>query len=287
MKNIAIIVDSSCGLTKQQVEALGWHFLPLKIELDGKIYNDGDDLHSNKLFEVFSLQTQSYKTSCTPIGYVEELVEKLSQDHDYVVVFPISKYLSSQYQNIKGLESLYPKLRVFESEYIAILLTFQVFKFLDLVKQGLDVEDALHQAEAWDENMFVSLIPKYNDYLVKGGRLSPSAATVAKLLKIVPIIQFHKGKLEKEGKGRVFLKTVLNKSDEKAADNDDDILILQNDCAETSEVISHLKNSYPNRVFQSCLPNCISIHTGPEAIVVIKLGRKLSNEEIEVLECKK
>ncbi|MHA0272490.1 DegV family protein [Mycoplasma sp. 48589B] len=285
MKKIAIVVDSSCGLTKEQVEALGWYFLPLKIELDNKIYNDGDNLKSDELFRYFSLDTKSYKTACTPIGIAEDLIEKLSQDYDYVVAFPISKHLSSQYQNLKGLESLYPKLRVFDSEYIAILLTFQVYEFLSLVQdQNMDVDTALQKAAQWREDMLVSLFPKYNDYLVKGGRLSPSAATVAKLLKIVPIISFYHGKLEKEGKGRIFNKTILNKIDEKLQGSDSDLLILQNDCSEYPQFVEYVKENYPkNRIFSTCLPNCISILTGPEAIVVIKLGRKLSDQEIAVL----
>ncbi|SJZ54105.1 DegV family protein [Mycoplasmopsis verecunda] len=284
MKNIAIVVDSSCGLTKEQAHKLGWHYLPLKIELDDKIYNDGDNLKSNELFKYFSLDTKQYKTACTPIGVIEDMVEELSKTHDYVVVFPISQHLSSQYQNIKGLESLYPKLRVFNSEYIAILLTFQVFRFLEFVNnQNMSVEEALLHAEKWDDNLIVSLVPKYNDYLVKGGRLSPSAATIAKLLKIVPVISFYKGKLEKEGKGRIFTKTIINKIDERLLDNDSDLLILQNDCSEFNQFVDHVKSNYPNNVYTSSLPNCISIHTGPEAIVIIKLGRKLAQKEIEVL----
>ncbi|MFV8435170.1 DegV family protein [Mycoplasma sp. 3137] len=285
MKKIAIVVDSSCGLTKEQVEKLGWHFLPLKIELDDKIYNDGDTLKSNELFRHFSLETKTYKTACTPIGLVQDMVEQLSATHDYVVVFPISKHLSSQYQNLKGMEALYPKLRVFDSEYIAILLTFQVYEFLNLVeKENMDVDKALNLAAQWKEEMLVSLVPKYNDYLVKGGRLSPSAATVAKLLKIVPIISFYHGKLEKEGKGRIFAKTILNKIDEKLQDSDSDLLILQNDCAEHAQIVKYVKDNYKsNRVFSSSLPNCISIHTGPEAIVIIKLGRKLTDQEIDAL----
>ncbi|MFL1037999.1 DegV family protein, partial [Mycoplasmopsis synoviae] len=54
----------------------------------------------------------------------------------------------------------------------------------------------------------VSLVPKYNNFLVKGGRLSPQAALLAKLLNIVPIIKFENGELKKEGKGRIFERVV-------------------------------------------------------------------------------
>ncbi|WP_334687351.1 DegV family protein [Mycoplasmopsis felis] len=74
--------------------------------------------------------------------------------------------------------------------------------------------------------MDITLIPKHNDYLVKGGRLSPAAATIAKLLKIVPLIRFENGKLEKQGKGRLFLKSIFNEIDIKFNNSNSDLVFL-------------------------------------------------------------
>ncbi|QNM93949.1 DegV family protein [Mycoplasma sp. Pen4] len=286
MKKMAIVVDSSCGLSRKQIEELGWYFLPLKIELDGKIYDDGDNLLSTELFNHFSLDTKTYKTSCTPIGHVEEMIEKLSAEYENIVVFPISKHLSSQYQNLKVMESVFAKLKVFDSQYISILTLMRIFYFIDLVeKEGFSIDQALEKSAEWTGELSVSLVPKYNDYLVKGGRLSPSAATVAKLLKIVPIIAFDKGKLEKEGKGRIFTKAICNNITAKLENdnNTSDIIILHNDSPDYATIKSFVESNFPNDVYTSNLPNCISIHTGPEAIVIIKSTKKLHDSLKKVI----
>ncbi|QDF65010.1 DegV family protein [Mycoplasma nasistruthionis] len=286
MKKTAIIVDSSTGLTKQQASAFGWYFLPLKVELDGVNYQDGVDLTQDDLFKLFSLKTKSYKTACTPIGYAEKLVEELSSQYDEIIIFPISKHLSSQYANLKPLEASYPKLKVFKSEYIAVLLTVKVLKFQKLIESGIETEQALKQIATWPENLKVSLFPKYNDYLVKGGRLSPAAATLAKLFRIVPIIRFYKGVLEKEGKGRVFVKTIQNNIVEKLADlKSNKLLILNNDCSDYPTILNFIKTNYPQlEVYKYTLPNAISIHTGPEALVVISIPEDWSDQELSILE---
>ncbi|WAM01233.1 DegV family protein [Mycoplasmopsis felis] len=57
MKNIAIVVDSSCGLTENQAKKLDLFYLPLMIEVDGKVYREGIDVSSENLFEVFTLKS--------------------------------------------------------------------------------------------------------------------------------------------------------------------------------------------------------------------------------------
>ncbi|WP_430001023.1 DegV family protein, partial [Mycoplasmopsis bovis] len=61
----------------------------------------------------------------------------------------------------------------------------------------------------------VSVIPKYNRYLVKGGRLHPAAALVARMLKLVPIIKWEDGQLMKENIGRNFEKTISKNLSQK------------------------------------------------------------------------
>ncbi|MEA4191301.1 MULTISPECIES: DegV family protein [unclassified Mycoplasma] len=283
MKKVAIVVDSASGLNKKQAEDLGWFYLPLRIELDGKTYNDGIDLTPEDFFTYFNLDTKTYRTSATPIGIAEDLISELSKTHDYVVVFPISKHLSSQYQNLKALESSYPKLRVIESIFVASLITLQVWDFVELIKNGTDVDEAIREIEQWDERQKVSIFPKHNEYLLKGGRLTPAAAVVARLLRIIPIVSFYKGKLEKEGKGLVFLKTIYKNIDTKLKDNDKDILIIHSNSGDLKDVVDYIKSKGKNRVFTALLPNCISVHTGPETIVVVQLSKNLTEEKISTL----
>lgn len=276
MKDIAIVVDSACGLDKIQAEKHGFYFLPLQIQMDGLNYNDGIDINSSTFFDKFNLNTKGVKTSATPIGYSENLIEELSNKYKQVVIFPISQHLSSQYSFLKIISDKYQNVHVVESVDVAQTILFRVNKFItNLEKLGLD--NSIKLASIWnDSELDITLVPKYNDYLVKGGRLSKPVATLAKLLKIVPLIRFQNGTLEKQGKGRLFLKSLQNALDEKMQkfSSDDEIILLGQKTSEAKELLTYLEQKYQVKTRIFPIPNVISIHTGPEAIVILK-GTKL------------
>ncbi|MCU4706524.1 DegV family protein [Mycoplasma sp. CSL7503-lung] len=270
MKKIAIVVDSSIGLTEKEANSKGFYFLPLIIEIDGKNFYDGIDISHYNIFENFNLETKTYSTSATPIGYSCKMIEKLSKEYDKIVVFPISKYLSSQYSMLKNLEKDYPKLRVIESVNISGTLQMQVNKFVKTYKKTNDLEYSIKQVEPWDEDLDVTLIPKYNNYLLKGGRLTPAAATLAKLLKVVPLIRFENGELLKQGKGLVFNRTVEKEIESKLKKHNynTDILIISSDLETINYYIEYIKNKYDIIAKSAFIPSVILIHVGPEAVVV-------------------
>ncbi|VEU76478.1 DegV family protein [Mycoplasmopsis columboralis] len=284
MKNVAIVVDSSCGLTKEQAQLKGWFYLPLNIEIDQHNYLDGINLTSQNLFEKFSKDSKGAKTSSTNIGYALDLLKELSNKFEYVVVFPISKYLSGQNKNLSNFAREFTNVYVIESLFVAQLISLKAMEFMNLINSGTSVKEAIKIIENWDERVSVSLMPKYNDFLVKGGRLTPSAAAIANLFKIVPIIKFENGKLEKEGKGRVFSKTVFNVIDQKfenSSSDENELIILHSQNSEINSYVEYAKQKYNLNASLSIIPPVISIHTGPEAVVVIKYP-KLTKQQKEL-----
>ncbi|UUD35966.1 DegV family protein [Mycoplasmopsis citelli] len=282
MKKIAIVVSSSCGLTEEEAKKRGWFYLPLNIQIDEKNYLDGIDLTSTNLFEKFSKDSKSAKTSSTNIGYIMNLFAQLSNTFDAVVIFPISQHLSGEYQNLIHFASDFKNIYIINSLDVAHLITLKVIEFEHLIKSKVPLNEAIEQIQAPNSLLSVSLIPKYNHFLVKGGRLTPGAATIANLLKIIPIIKFENGKLEKEGIGRVFSKTVINCIDSKferlTNPQDFDLIILHSQNSEINDFVSYAQRKYSLKVLISNIPPVISIHTGPEAIVIIK-HPKLSTEQ--------
>ncbi|QKT05231.1 DegV family protein [Mycoplasma sp. OR1901] len=270
MKKIAIVVDSSIGLTEKEANEKGLYFLPLIIEIDGKEYYDGIDISHHNIFEKFNLETKTYSTSATPIGYSCKMIEELSENYDNIVVFPISKHLSGQYSILKNLEKDYPKLRVIESINISGTLQIQVNKFIKLYSETKDLEYSISQVEPWDNELDVTLIPKYNNYLLKGGRLTPAAATLAKLLKVVPMIRFEEGQLLKQGKGIVFNRTVEKEIENKLKKEnyDTDILIISSEMETINYYLDYIKNKYNIVAKYAFIPSVILIHVGPEALVI-------------------
>ena len=91
---LAIVVDSSSGLTEKQAKERGWHYLPLYLTIDGKEYRDGIDLTVDTFLDVYKKDSKTH-TSCTPIGV---------QD-----VWPLESFLYTfkKVSTVKSTPSLY------------------------------------------------------------------------------------------------------------------------------------------------------------------------------------
>ncbi|MEE3928129.1 DegV family protein [Mycoplasmopsis ciconiae] len=285
MKKIAIIVDSSTGLTKEKAQKKGWYFLPLHLEIDNQLYDDGININSENIFDIFNKDSTQAKTSSTKLGEVISLLDQIKDQYDEIIIYPISQYLSGQYQSLKLLENQYPNLHVIASKKIVQLITIDLLEFEQNINQGMDIKEAIDIMEN-GVNYSVSLVPKYNDFLVKGGRLHPTAATIAKLLKIVPVIKFENGELLKETKGRIFNKTFLNTIDSKKdliSQNSNTILIPHSKNEDVKNYLEYIKNTYNKDAMDVLLPSVVSIHTGPEALAIIVFNKdysKLINDNL-------
>ncbi|MGV2392491.1 UNVERIFIED_CONTAM: DegV family protein [Campylobacter lari] len=275
----AIVVDSSCGLTKEQAEKLGLFYLPLFIDIDNQLYADGIEITPKTLFEKFNLNSE-VKTSMFNLAQAHELFENLSKTYDEIIVYPISKYLSNSYSALMSIKKEeFPKLRIIESIEVASLIALDVIWLKEqLETDPSKIDEYIKFIEEGGFNKSISLVPKHNKYLVKGGRLHPAAALIAKMFNIVPIIKFENGQLLKEGIGRNFCKTVTkvitDKSQNFSFDNKKFVphIILLSSQANEDELKKYteqIKEEFNIDPVISDIPSVVSIHTGPEAISII------------------
>ncbi|MBN0970748.1 DegV family protein [Mycoplasma phocoeninasale] len=204
---IKIILDSSAGLSKEAANDFGWELLPIQSEIDKKIYQNGVDMNVDKFEEIWNANKKvEALTYATPPGISESIVNKYLDDYDKIIIYGISTELSSQVANLTQLFQNNDKVFVVQSKKISYLIVRDLLLFEESLKNGDSFEKAIEIFSQPHERLLV--IPKYNDALVKGGRLSKTAAAIAKLLKIVPIIKLENGILEKDSIGRVFLKSI-------------------------------------------------------------------------------
>ena len=268
---LGIVVDSSCGLSKKEVEARGWYFLPLYINIDGKEYVDGVDIDADTFYKIANIK-MNVRSSATPPGIIMDVLEKASKENDGVIAFPLSFELSSQTSNIRMLTRDLKNVRVLKSWGMGdatVGISEQIIKFAE-------TEDSLDVIEKFgnERNNTIDgiLVPKHMDWLVKGGRISPAAAKMAGMLKIVPVIGFHKGQLIKHGKGRTFEKTLIKAARQVVENNPENNKFTILNCAnEDVERIRKLVLGIDgiNNLEIKSMPPAIGIHTGKGACCVM------------------
>ncbi|WP_436359146.1 DegV family protein [Mycoplasma sp. 480] len=280
---IAIIIDSATGLSQKKAEAMDLYFLPLYIQVDEKEFADGIDLESGEILKYVNLKSK-VSTSATPLGLAHELVDKIKDKYDKIIIYPISKGLSSQYSNFKTSFKNEEKVYVVESNKVTLLSVIDIINFKNNIKNGVDFNLAVAKLEEDFVGKFL-LIPKYNDALVRGGRLSPSAASIAKLLKIVPVIKLENGMLQKEGKGRIFRKTLFNyykeNWDNLPKTKDTKTVIIHSGNSEIEEIKQEFENYSNSKIELFDIPNVIAIHTGLEAVAFGIIN--ISDESLDLI----
>ena len=206
---IAFVIDSSAGITKKETEKQGWYFLPLLLSIDGKEYKDGIDITSEEYYKMVNIDMKVKTSASTPASIIK-MMETLSPKYDHVIFYPLSMGLSSQTNTITTFSKNFNNVHVIKSKGVGTAILSDIKILEKMNKDGKSIDDIIKKGNELTKIQYGVAIPANMKWLVKGGRVSPRAAQMANMLKIVPIISFtHNGKLDKFGKGRSFRKTVI------------------------------------------------------------------------------
>jgi fatty acid-binding protein DegV len=121
MKKVALVVDSSFGITTGQYPDV--HVLPLIINetKNGitKTYHDGVDINARTLVKKMQ-QGIDIKTSQSIPIEIHEMLDKMHKRYEKVYVFPIPLSISSGANTWKLLAKEFNNVTVFEQQMVAL-----------------------------------------------------------------------------------------------------------------------------------------------------------------------
>ncbi|WP_029905660.1 DegV family protein [Mycoplasmopsis opalescens] len=283
MKKLTFIFDSFVFHNNKEIEALGYHFIPLKVIVDDKVYEDGLNNNAKEMLQIYE-NAKSIKTSLPNIGKLEELVHKLSEEYDDIVYLPISSALSSTYSVSKVLEKEYPKFHVIDSCWASDMLLEGakiIQKIYDKDQHLNNVENVLDKIKK--ESLMYVLLGDV-EYFIRGGRvggLKKFTLNVLSKLRIYPFVKFHYNMASVAGLMRTMKKgvqSVINKMQEFAFKTKKNIKKIQdyfkifivegNDKAVIDTADSELSKIEASFDARSTLYGAVAAHTGPGAIAI-------------------
>ena len=272
---LGIIVDSSCGLTKEIANKKGWNFLPLYMTIDNREYADGIDMTADQYYKMIDLK-MNVKTSATPPGIIKDVLSKASKEFDEVIVYGISSELSSQTNNIKIIAKEFSNIHVLDSKGVGYGIVLNCNNIEKMAKSGASFDQIISKAKQLSNSQIGFVIPENLEWLVKGGRASAAASSLANMLKIVPIISFIDGKLDKGGKGRVFKKTFIKASKKlinKQGKNNINYIVMSANNKDAKELTNQLKEEMGVDIEIKNFPPIIGNHVGKGALALIGIKK--------------
>lgn len=191
---IAVVTDSTCYLTKEEIQESGITVVPIPVIIDGKSYDEGVDITTEEFYERLRTSQSFPSTSQPPLGQMVELYEGLQkQGYDTVISIHLASTISGFVQSLKGLEGTIDGLNliVYDSQITVRLMGVMALEAARMAKEGADPDSILKRLDYLRETSGEYFVVDDLQNLVRGGRLSNASAFVGSLLKIKPILTFN------------------------------------------------------------------------------------------------
>lgn len=274
---IAVMIDSAADISRATEIENDILVSRFAINIDGVDYIDEDSLTLEQFKEELK-QNKSMSTSQTPLGSLLKQWDEILKTYDHIIYLTLSAKLSGAYSSACAAAQEYEdKITVIDTVAVAYPIQTiykDVFKLLDM---GLSPSEIKEKIESY-EPLFAFLVPNDITHLKNGGRISPSAAALANLLKIVPILAVEDGLIDAYDKVRTNRKAVDKAIDMmiKKYKNADEYhwYILHSDLEkDVAEYQSKVEQATGQKVEVAELHPIILAHAGPKTFVIAVLKK--------------
>ncbi|HFI0104102.1 TPA: DegV family protein [Streptococcus suis] len=280
-----IVTDSTSDLPIDWVQENGVTVLGLTINLDGVTY---ETIGENRLTSADLLDKMAIgglpTTSQVNVGQFEEVFEAAAKEGKEVLYLAFSSALSGTYQSGTIARDMvldaYPDavIEIVDTKAAAIGEGYLVMQAAQTRAAGKSLAETKALIEDLVPRLRTYLLVDDLNHLVRGGRLSKSAALIGGLVNIKPLLALNaEGKLEAIAKIRgrkKGIKEMLNLT----LDNLDHstVMVAYTGDIEAAEAIKAtlLEDSRVTDVLLTELGPIIATHTGTGALAILSINKK-------------
>ncbi|MGI5949536.1 DegV family protein [Peptoniphilus sp.] len=194
-----IITDTSCDLSKDEMQKLNISYVPFNIHVEEDEFIDDDNLDLNGLLEKMEKSHEPIMTSCpSPYDYLTIIEENLDKE---IFILTISSALSGSFNSATVAANQAKekhkdlKITVLDSKSASAGHTLVVLKLLELLKDN-DFDEAEKKIrKIIDENTTMFVLESMQN-LIKNGRIKKSTGLIANVLNIKPIMVSNNGEID-------------------------------------------------------------------------------------------
>lgn len=193
----AVLTDTNSGITVAEGEKLGIYVLPMPVIVQDHCYLEGVDITNEQLYKAM-ISDQEVSSSQPSPGEVMALWDRVFKDgYDEIVYIPMSSGLSGSCHSAAQLAEDYDgKVYVVDNHRISVTLMESVLDGKALAKQGksaCEIKKILEE-QSYQASIYVAVDSL--KYLKKSGRITASAAAIANMFSIKPVLSIQGEKLD-------------------------------------------------------------------------------------------
>ena len=273
-EEIAIIVDSGCDLPEKIIEKFNIHMVPLR-------FNFGDDHHvdkvtitSDEFWNELQTNPNHPQTSQPSQGDFQRQYQFLTGHYKSAISIHLPAAVSGTLQSAelaarmnKGLP-----INLIDSKNGSIGIGLIAMTAAEAVKKGLNNKEIIKVINNAIDNTIIYIGLNTLEYVVKGGRVSPSKKKIADLLQINPILTFKKDGVKTIGKTfgkRNKIKKFLKFVSSRLPSENFRIGLAHGNAPEIEhKAIEHFKSLGAKQVISTKLGPALAAHAGPNSLVI-------------------
>ena len=193
MSKIAVMSDTGSNISVLEGKENGIYILPLQI-MDGETeYHDLVDIDTARVYDLLR-EGKELKTSSPTMGTIFKKLEGIKNDgYDTVIYVPLTKGLSSTSATTYSVaQEVGIDLYIVDCYSTVYMQKYITYKIKELVDASWDVQKILETMEEHLTHSDTVIVVPDLTTLKRGGRVTPSAAALAGMLKIVPVLTLNK-----------------------------------------------------------------------------------------------
>lgn len=268
-----IITDSPALLTAEECLELGVDVVPACTIIGDQAYRDGE-----MTMEEFYARIEMGEVPTTSQPIIGDIIDMYEACGEETLVLPIGDGLSGTYQNMAGARNMMENgghIHVLDTKTLAGTQRYLVRKAAELRDKGLDIERIKEELKKSIESSMSYVIPADFNFLKRSGRLTPVAAKIGTILKIVPVL------MQTEDKKRITL-LCIKRAEKKALQaiidhlkslgvNEEYLITVAHGGVpeKARAVLAQLKEQFAGAAMEmfALVPSLVS-HGGPGCIVI-------------------
>ena len=189
-QKVAIVTDSSCDLTQEQLDAHHIHMIPLRIICSKGEFRDRVEINQAELYAL--MEHELPKTSLPLPEDVSGLYDRLANEGiTHVLHLSISASLSGTYNMVRTIAKEYENrlhITLLDSCTLSAGLGMMVMEAAETLEATGSLDAAVERIKAVREKQLAMFIIKTLEFLRKGGRIGLVEGMVGTILQLKPVI---------------------------------------------------------------------------------------------------
>jgi DegV family protein with EDD domain len=283
MNRVAVVTDSIACLPKGLVDKYGIYIVPITINFGDEIYRDGIDITPSEVYRLLRKAKKLPTTSSPPPGAYLEAYRQVSQHSDSILCITLPQKISMGFDSAQQAREMFKEERpgmvieILDCQTAAGGQGFVTLAAAQPASSGADLAQALEAARRVMSRVDVVAVMDTLHYLAKGGRVPKTAAWVASILSIKPILGIRGGEIGLRERARTkprAVKRLLEMMREKVGQKPVHVTVMHADVLDEAERLRDQISTQFDCVelFISDFTPTMGLHAGPGVLGIAFYG---------------